>query len=285
VFKGEKVISKKWKLAALAWLLVVAGHAAEVVAVLSGNSGPYKEALEGLKAVVGDVSAVTLPEEPDLNGAKVVVTFGSEAALRSYHGLPMVAALLPDPKVKLKHGGGLTRVGLAPAPGVLLAKVRALQSDANTLAALDPSGSYSEYLALLKTAGMNVIVKKVDSEADLATKLPALKGAAQALWVPPDPMFMNPKTFGLIAQFCRNIGVGMYAPVAGLAKAGALAGLAPSFKAQGRAAGVAAQSYVAGAAPGEWVYSDKTDFIANKAVAHALGIGDAALAKADSTVE
>ena len=196
--------------------------------------------------------------------------------------------MLPDPKLKPKHGGSVTRVGLPPAPEVLAAKVKALQPGASTLAVLDP-GSYGDYLAALRGAassqGLALQVKKVESMADLATKLPALKGAVQALWVPPDPLFMNPKTFGLLVAFCKGAGIGLYVPVAGLAKAGALAGVAPSFKQQGRAAGTAAQAYLGGGNAGDWVYSDKTEFIANKTSAAGLGIGAGALAKADSTVE
>lgn len=282
---------KKRYWAVLPVFLAMAGtlSAADVVAVLSGDSGPYKEALEGLKAVVGEVDAATLPAQPDLAHAKVIVTFGSEAALRKYPATAaLVAALLPDPKLRPKHAGALTRIGLTPAPALLAAKIKALQPGAATLAALDP-GNYGEYLAALRGAagavGLALQVKKVESLADLATKLPGLKGEAQALWVPPDPLFMNPKTFGLLVAFCKGAGIGLYVPVAGLAKAGALAGVAPSFKQQGRAAGTAAQAYLSGSKGGEWVYADKTDFIANKTVAAELGVAAAALAKADSTVE
>jgi len=132
---------------------------------------------------------------------------------------------------------------------------------------------------------LSVQIKKVKSVADLATKLPGLKGTVQALWVPPDPLFMNPKTFGLLVAFCKGAGIGLYVPVAGLAKAGALAGLAPSFKQQGRAAGTATQTYLNGGNAGEWIYSDKTEFIVNKTVATELGISAAALGNADSIVE
>jgi hypothetical protein len=273
-------------------LLLFAGGArgADVAAVLSGDSGPYLEALEGLKAVVGPVDSATLPAVPNLAGAKVIVTFGSEAALRDYPGsAPLVAALLPDPKVVPKHAGGLTRVGLPPAAAVLAARIKALQPSAADLAVLDPQGAYADYLAELKTAapaaGLNLGIRRVDKLADLASKLPGIKGSAQALWIPPDPLFMNPKTFMLIAQFCRGAGIGFYAPVASLARLGVLAGLAPSFNQQGRAAGAAAQAWIAGTNPGAWVYSAKVECTVNKTVAAELGISAAALRKADNLVE
>ena len=67
---------------AAALLLTAPLRSGGVVAVLSADSGPYQEALEGLKSVLGAVPSATLPALPDLAGAKVVVTFGSDAALR-----------------------------------------------------------------------------------------------------------------------------------------------------------------------------------------------------------
>jgi len=281
---------RSWFLFGAALLLAGAARGAEVVAVLSDDSGPCTEALAGLKAVVKGVDAATLPNLPHLTGARVIVTFGSEAARRDYPGsAPLVEALLPDPKVVPRYAAGVTRVGIPPAPAVLLARIKSLQPDADVLAVLDPAGAYGDYLAGLKAAasgaGLSLALRKVDNVADLAAKLPGLKGQAQALWVPPDPLFMNPKTFLMIANFSRRAGIGMYAPVAGLAKLGALAGLAPSFEQQGRAAGAAVRSWLDGVNPGDWVYSDKVQFTVNRTVAGALGISPAALKKADDTVE
>lgn len=257
-------MKNKGVLAALALLGLAAGlAAADVAAVLSGDTGPYKEALEGLKAVVGEVDAATLPALPNVAGAKVVVTFGGEAAQKKYPAsAALVTALLPDPKLKVGHGGSLTRVGIPPAPEVLVSKIKGIAP--GTLAVLDP-GSYTEYAAALKAVGgLNVVVKKVEDMADLATKLPGLKGTVQSLWLPPDPLFMNPKTFGLVSGFCKGAGITLVAPLPGLVKAGAAAGIAPSFKQQGQTAGDAAKAYLGGGNPGGWVYSDKVEFATAK---------------------
>jgi hypothetical protein len=250
-------------LALLPALAPLSLRAADVVAVLSGDSGPYKEALDGLKAEIPDVEAATLPALPKLDGAKVVVSFGGEAALKKYPaGVALVAALLPDPKLKPGHGGNLTRVGIPPAPAVLIEKIKSVAS--GNLAVFD-SGNYGDYCNALKAAGaaagMPVTVKKVEDMADLATKLPGLKGSAKALWIPPDPLFMNPKTFGLLVAFCKGSGIALIAPVPALAKAGAAAGVAPSFRQQGQAAATAAKAYAAGSDPGAWVYSEKVEFL------------------------
>ena len=235
----------------IAWGLAAASaHATDVVAVLSGEAAPYKEALAGLKAAVGEVDSATLPALPNLTGAKVVVTFGGEAALKKYPATAaLVAALLPDPKLKPKHGGSVTRIGLLPDAAALVAKVKALYPGATSMAAFDVGGSYTEYLGALKAAGaaggLAITVKKIEGVSDLAGKLPGLKGSVQALWLPPDPLIMNPQTFGLLNTFCQAAKIALIAPVAGLARAGAFAGISPSFTAVGAAAaGLKADSVV-----------------------------------------
>jgi hypothetical protein len=256
-----------------------------VVAVLSADSGPYQEALDGLKSVLGAVPSATLPSLPAMDGVKVVVTFGSDAALKSYPAsAALVAALLPDPSLELPHTGSVTRVGLPPAPAVLIAKIKAMDPKLVTLAVFNPNGAYNDYMAGLKSeaaaAGVGLQTKNAASVADLGKQLPGLKGAVQALWVPPDPLFMNRATFGILTAFCQGGGIAFFAPVVGLAKAGAFAGVAPSFKQVGRAAGLAAAAYNAGSPPGDWFYSDKVETMANATVAGALGL---ATPKADST--
>jgi len=268
-------------------LLTAPLRAGGVVAVLSADSGPYQEALEGLKTVLGPVPSAVLPALPDMAGARVVVTFGSDAALKSYpDSVALVAALLPDPSLELPHQGSVTRVGLPPAPAVLIAKLKAMDPKLSTLAVFNPNVAYTGYLAQLKAAaaaaGVGLQTKNAASVADLGTQLPGLKGAVEALWVPPDPLFMNRATFGILAAFCQGGGIAFFAPVVGLAKAGAFAGVAPSFKQVGHAAGLAAAAYNTGSPPGDWVFSDKVETMANAAVAGALGL---TTPKADSLAQ
>jgi hypothetical protein len=274
---------KAWILAA-ALLLTVPLRSSGVVAVLSADSGPYQEALDGLKAVLGSVPSATLPALPDMAGVKVIVTFGSDAALKEYpSSAALVAALLPDPSLELAHQGSVTRVGMPPSPEVLMAKIKAFYPGLDAMAVFNPKGAYSSYIGQLKAAaaaaGVSLHSKDVAGMADLGVQMPGLKGAVQALWVPPDPLFMNRSTFGILTAFCQGGGIAFFAPVAGLAKAGAFAGVAPSFKQVGRAAALAAQAYATGSSPGAWVYPDKVETMANQSVAGALGL---AVPKADS---
>ena len=157
------------------------------------------------------------------------------------------------------------------------------------MAAFDVSGSYSEYLNTLKAAGtaagLAISVKKIDAVSDLVGKLPGLKGTVQVLWLPPDPLIMNPQTFGLLNSFCVAAKIALIAPVAALARAGAFAGISPSFNAVGKAAGKAADAYSKGVNPGDLVYPSNIETVLNKVTAASIGV-DAAEAgtKADSVV-
>ena len=274
-----------------AWGLAAASaHAGGIVAVLSGDTAPYKQALEGLKAIAGPVDSAVLPALPNLAGASVIVTFGGEAALKKYPAsAALVAALLPDPKLKPQHGGALTRVALLPDAAVLLGKIKALNPGVSSLAAFDVGGAYTDYLAGMKTAGggigIAVSVKRIDSLADLAGKLPAMNGTVQALWLPPDPLVMNQATFKLLSTFCSSAKIALVAPIAALAKAGAFAGISPSFNDVGKAAGKAALGYSGGSSPGDLVYPSHVETVLNTSVAALIGVNAAsAKSKADSVV-
>jgi hypothetical protein len=274
-----------------AWVLATSSaQAGGIVAVLSGDAAPYREALEGLKAAVGPVDSAVLPALPGVAGASVIVTFGGEAALKKYpSGAALVAALLPDPKLKPAHEGALTRVALLPDPAVLLGKIKALNPGVNSLAVFDVGGAYTDYLNNMKAAGAGigiaVNVKRIDSIADLAGKLPGLKGTVQALWLPPDPLVMNQSTFSLLSAFCSAAKIALVAPVAALARAGAFAGISPSFSDVGKAAGKAALAYSGGSNPGELVYPSHVETVLNTNVAAVIGVNAAsAKAKADSVI-
>jgi ABC-type uncharacterized transport system substrate-binding protein len=225
---------------------------------------------------------------PPTAGVKVVVTFGSEAALKDYPSdATLVAALLPDPSLDVKHSNA-TKVGLFPTAAVLAAKVKAVDSKVATLAVLNANGTYGDYIDQLGkaagAAGFKVKAQKVESLDDVTSAVGGFKGGAEALWIPPDPLLMNPKTFAAIKDGCASAGIALIAPVSGLARAGALAGIAPSFKQVGKAAGLAAKSAASGSPAGDWYYPGEVETCVNKTVAGTLGVSPASDA-ADSSVE
>lgn len=267
------------------WASIVVGFlggslkAAAVVVVLGGAGTAFSDAADGVKTVFPDAQVVTVPEQPSLKGAKVVLTFGAAAAAQSVPGsLPLVVAMLADPNFEVEHSGSVTRVGFPPEAAVLAAKIKALDPKVTTLAVIDPKGAYAPYFSALKTAaaahGMSVQVKKVGSVSSLVGMLPGLKGTVQALYVPPDSLLMTSSVFTVLTHFCHDSAIGLFAPVLGLEKAGALAAVAPSYKDLGKAAALAGQTYLQGGNPGEWVYSAQTEAARNEQVAADLALGD-----------
>ena len=289
-------ITQKMKRLALilAWGLASASaHATGVVAVLSGDAAPYKEALGRLE---GRGRRRGLPPRCRRCGPWPAPGWWSPSAARRLLRSPTLSSLAlvasaycRTPKLKPKHGGNVTRVGLLPDAAVLIAEAQGAGSGRQRpLAAFDVDNSYSEYLTALKAAGaaggVAVTVKKIESLTDLVGKLPAMKGSVQALWLPPDPLIMNPKTFWLLGAFCSAAKIALIAPVAALARAGAFAGISPSFNAVGEAAGKAAQAYSDGSSPGALIYPAHIETVLHTDVAAAIGVGASAKSKADSVV-
>jgi ABC-type uncharacterized transport system substrate-binding protein len=251
--------------------------AGSIVAVLSGNQVPYQEALEGLKtALGGTVDSAVLPDKPDLHQAKVVVTFGTQAALENYPNQIQIYALVPDESVHPGSSlGKPTRVEMLPEPEALAAHVLQLQPNLKTLAAINVNDGYTAFLGRLEAAlaakGVGLVRANVDSAGDLPAALRTAKDKAQGLWMPPEPLLLNLQNFNLATSFCGNFGIALYAPVASLAKLGALAGIAPGFKDVGAAAGKAAQARLAGGSESV-VYPHRTVVALNTAAAAKAGV-------------
>ena len=251
--------------------------ASSIVAVLSGNQVPYQEALEGLKATVGgQVDSAVLPDKPDLSQAKVVVTFGTQAAMENYPNQLQVYALVPDETARPGSSRGKpTRVEMLPQPEVLAEHVLQLQPNLKALAAINVNDGYTAFLDQLEAAlaakGVVLVRANVDGAGDLPAALRKAKDKAQGLWMPPEPLLLNLQNFNLAVTFCDSFGIALYAPVASLAKIGALAGIAPGFKDVGSAAGKAAQARLAGGGD-EVVYPHRTVVALNTDTAAKAGI-------------
>ena len=255
--------------------LVPRAAEAKVVVVLSAELAPYQDALAGLKESVPDATSVLLKDgQADVGAADVVVALGGQAALADYPSKAgLVVAMVADPKVKpsRKH----TRVTMLSDANVLFSKIKAIQPGISKLAAFGVESSYDGFLKALGAAaaanGAALVTKKVNKIDDLVGALRGMNGA-EALWIPPDPLLVNPDTFKLMSGFCTAGKVGLYAPATGLAKFGALAGVAPSFKEIGRAAGRAAASLEGGSDPGASVDPSKSEVMINATTAKAIGL-------------
>jgi ABC-type uncharacterized transport system substrate-binding protein len=286
---GCPIMKVPWLKAGLCGLALLGIPAAllqaKVVVVMSAELGPYQEALTGAKEVLAEPPEVVVLKDGKaaVGDASVVVALGGQAALAEYPpGIALVYAMVPDPKVKPSGHSKVCRIGMLPDAMNLFAKIKAIQPELSSLAALGVGDSYDAYLKDLAAAatagGVHLVVKRVNKVPDLVAALRSIKESAQGFWVPPDTMLMNPEAFKLMTDFALGSKLALYAPATSLAKMGALAGIAPSFKEVGRCAAAAANTFSQGQNPGPSLSPKKSDVAINAGTAKALGLSPSAVA-------
>jgi hypothetical protein len=248
----------------------------QVVVVLSEDQDSNTEAMAGIRDVVPAASTVHLKD--GLNGitaGDVVVALGDEAAHADYPaGVPLVVALVLDPDQKISRP--CVRVSPLPDGFVLMGKIHDLVPTLSTLAVFNVKDHDRDYIKYLGAAGaistVKVSARSIGSLPDLVSGLRAIHGRAEALWLTPESSLLRQDSFKVISDFCMANKIALIAPVAILAKVGALAGVAPSFRDQGREAGKAALALQSGKPGPLTVSSSKCETLINGGVATALGL-------------
>lgn len=234
----------------LVLLAAAAAGAAEpplrVLVFMSADTGPYREAVAGIREVLGtDVPAAVAVAPPHVPAAAdIVVTLGSLAASWEYPArVRLVHAMSPGiPSERLRG----IRVAMSPAPAALVEKLLALQPSCRRLGVPYRSAEAAAYAAELAGAGLArglaVDVLDVGGDEDLPDVLRRLVGSVDALWVPPDPLLVNGVNLATLVQFARANRIPLYVPTAGLVALGGTAAVAPSFRELGRRSAQAASA-------------------------------------------
>jgi hypothetical protein len=258
-------------------LILMASPAwAAVAVVFSSDNDSYRQALAGIKESVPAAEPVIVQGgKADIQGAQVVITLGDAAAVLDFPtAKSRVAAMISD--TGTKPVGKPVMVGAFPDALTLLSAVGDLVPQLDTLAIFSCGDRYDSYLKYLaagaKISNAKLLVFRMDKSAELVAALRSILGKAQALWVAPDPLFINQDNFRLISQFCLASKIALIAPNPLLTKNGALAGLAPSAKEIGRAAGQAAAQLAAGKNPGMHVQPEKSLLVVSPDTARSLGL-------------
>lgn len=275
--------------------LAPALSAQEVLAVISSGAGPYQAAYDAFAAELGrKVTAVRLPQRPPAAGPRirVIVTFGSEAAMQSYpKNTTHIACLAPALAAREARAGARVHLALRPSPERLLADLRRLQPGLKRLAVLSHGRSREHYLSDLKTAsaasGVEIVAVKASGPEDVPDALRSLLAAkADALWLAPDPGLVTPAIFQTILQFSWDNRIPFYAPTRGLVVIGAAAAVAADAQETGRQAAELARRALAGETLPELVYPARTKLTVNPASASKAGltIPPGALDKEDEVI-
>ncbi len=281
-------------LAIAALLAAVPAAAQEVIAIVSPAPGPYQAAYAAFVKEFGrPVPAYRLPAEqpPAAARPRVIVAFGGDAALRTYHAEAVVIACLAPGVNSAPHGGRFSIVAMRPPPGELLARLRSIQPGLRRLGILssgrEPAGFTAELGAAATAAGVELVFLKAPTPAQIPDALRSLPGKADALWLAPDPALVTPGAFQTIKQFSWDNGLPFFAPTSGLASLGASAAVSVAAEDAGRRAAGIARRALAGLDFPAVVYADRTHLTINVASAQksGLSISTEALKAADKVIK
>jgi ABC-type uncharacterized transport system substrate-binding protein len=253
----------------------------EIAVVLSSDLEPYEAAFAGFEEALGakvpalrlDQGAVTLRGHQ-----RIVVAFGGKAATYKYPAdISLIYCMAPGTLVAPGQRPGTTvQVSVMPQAAVVLQKIADIQPAAKRLAMLWISPSSELYLPGLRKAardaGIALRTEKLSRAEDLPAKLRELQGATDALWIPADPLLLNPQNLVLLSQFSTNAKIPFYSAIAGLAERGAIATISVDYVDVGREAARVLQSLLSGGAPPLEVYSAQAQTVINERTAAKAGV-------------
>jgi hypothetical protein len=253
----------------------------EVVAVISYELAPFKEARQGFNAQFGHpVNVIHLAKEPfQLRGEpRVAVAFGGKAALQKYpDGSALIYCMAPGTSISpSSHIGPLTEVSMMPkAPG-MLARLKEIQPTLHRLAIFWISPSNETYINELRKyarpLGIEIQSEHLADAGQIPDYLRRLKDHTDALWIPPDPLIVTEQNLVLLAQFSSSSHIPYYSSVNGLAEKGAVASIASSYAEIGRMAAQTAQMALSGSTIPSEVYPEKAEVTLNMSAAEKAGL-------------
>lgn len=273
-----------------------AAHAqgrARVIALISHDAAPYKEALSGLQQQLagaqgvqvdaylmqGDSRAAPNAIQAARDGAAVLVTLGTaatQAALSADLPTPVVAALVFSSDA-LKRPS-VTAITLDMPMEAQFDWLRKILPEHHTVGVLyNPRENQQRVDAAVRIAqarGLKLLARPVETPQDLPAALDSMSRQIEVLWSLTDPVVISPQTAQPILLFCFRNKI----PLVGLSstwvKAGALYSLDWDYGDIGHQAGELVQRILHGAKPAELpaVTPRKLTYAINMKSAGQLGV-------------
>jgi ABC-type uncharacterized transport system substrate-binding protein len=211
----------------------------DVVFLLSRDPYPFDELLrsllETLEAPVRtlDLDTVADPEEAvrqvRAERPNLILGTGLKTARivrREIREIPAILTLLGDPRRYDLEAENLSYVAVNPAPGDLIARLRAFLPDAHRLGLLydaHASARVARDLArAAKKAGLEVVLRPCYAVHELDAALATLDGQVDALAVPFDPVSMDPEAVDAVTRWALTHRVPLAAPTPEWVRRGAL---------------------------------------------------------------
>lgn len=255
-----------------------ASNARDVLAVVSPPPGPYEAAHKAFAAAMGrDVPAVRLPGRVSAARARVVVAFGSEAAVQRYpEPSTLIVCVAPGLGATMTRPGRLVFIAMKPSPGRLLAEIRRVQPRLKRFAVLSIGRDTDAYVSEARRAaaglGIEILAPRATGRDGVLHALRSLAGKADAVWLAPDPALVTPENFQAIVQFSFDNDVPFYAPTRGLAATGAAGAVSVSPEEAGRMAADFTRRALAGETLPAIVYPTGTSLTISVKSAKAAGL-------------
>lgn len=239
----------------------------EVVAVLSAQSGPFREAAAGFDEAWGSAVPRLTAERADEvpAAAKVVVAYGSPAAQARYGpGVRVVAVLAPAAAARLSSRD--VYVPMMPGPDRLLEGLRRLQPKLRRVRVLWNSPASTDYVVTLRELGAErgILVQGTNWDG-LEDPLKLLKGLDQfdSLWLMPEPELLTADGLKRLVAACRAGKLPLILPLSSLTRLQAAASVGASFSDMGRAAALAARALAQGRTSPRTAYASRASVTAD----------------------
>jgi hypothetical protein len=247
-----------------------------VLAVLSSDSGHYRQAYEGFQEAWGSSVPVVMLGDPLPSGPRdAVVAFGSRAVMLEIPERQMLVTCLALGAHPTRRGE-LLRVDLLPSAPRLAASLKKLLPHLAVLRVLWSSDfekdEVADLAAAAKERGFAVVSERIEDPDDLPARVRAFSGRSDALWLMPDPALVNAQNFKTLREYAAASRVPFLAPTEGLAEKGATATLAVSFRDIGRAAALALKARLLGGAAQGHVHADRIVVSVSASAARAVGM-------------
>jgi ABC-type uncharacterized transport system substrate-binding protein len=252
--------------------------AQEVVAVLASDQRAQRETFESFQAAFGKaVPLLPLGEAPPA-AVKVVLAFGGKAALQDYpRRAAVVYAIAPGALVERgARGGPAVKVMMEPEPAALLAALTSLQPGLKRLAvpwtSAPRAAGVRRLIKIGAARGVELYARRLEDEEALPRWLRGLEGKVDAIWLPPDPLLINAKTFAVLKHYSYDNDVPLYVPTEGLAEQGATAAVSVSYGEMGLMMAEAARSVLADRAVPAELYASRVRVCVNRSAAEAAAL-------------
>jgi hypothetical protein len=237
--------------------------------------------LDGFRETVGaEFAVIDLSKGPaELDSrTRVVVTFGGKAAVGRYpENATLIYCMAPGTHLSDRDPDHQPiRVHMLPHPGAVVAGIQAIQPSATRVVVLWSSAGMESYLQQLRreadATGLSILLEHVRSGDLPSTLRGMIQEKPDALWLPPDPLLINPESFAVLKGFTWSNRIPFYAPSDGLVERGAAASVSCDFREVGRAAGRAARMVLSGRPTAAEVFPERVTKSFNLSAAAACGL-------------